>query len=250
MPKKFKGENSKVTAAKEKKAAVQADKDSKQRAVKEQKEAAEWAAGAKKTREDEERKKAERLARKAEAAALLAQEEAALGRGGKTASPTPSSGKKAKGVGVSELPFAVPAPRSAAKKAAEKTAAVDTFATEPVPEYSASGIDAALELMDIATTADAVQTKTVRKEDAIDRHPERRAKAAWLAYKERETPKIKAENPGLRLSQVEQMLWKQWQKSPENPFNQATVAYNATAEDERQAISERKEVALERMRTK
>ncbi|KNE63851.1 hypothetical protein AMAG_08915 [Allomyces macrogynus ATCC 38327] len=249
MPKKFKGENSKVTAAKEKKAAVQADKDSKQRAVKEQKEAAEWAAGAKKSREDEERKKAERLARKAEAAALLAQEEAALGRGGKNASPTPS-GKKAKGVGVSELPFAVPAPRSAAKKAAEKTAVVVTFTAEPVPEYSASGIDAALELLDIATTADAVQTKTVRKEDAIDRHPERRAKAAWLAYKERETPKIKAENPGLRLSQIEQMLWKQWQKSPENPFNQATVAYNATAEDERQAISERKEAALERMRTK
>ncbi|KAJ1931428.1 hypothetical protein FBU59_006713, partial [Linderina macrospora] len=47
MAKKFKGENTKVAAAKEKKAAVQAVKDSKKRADQEAKDSAAWAVGSK-----------------------------------------------------------------------------------------------------------------------------------------------------------------------------------------------------------
>ncbi len=55
---------------------------------------------------------------------------------------------------------------------------------------------------------------------SVDRHPEKRMKAAFLAFEERELPRLKAENPNLRLSQLKQMLRKDWMKSPENPMNQ------------------------------
>lgn len=37
-------------------------------------------------------------------------------------------------------------------------------------------------------------------------------------------PRLKAENPSLRQSQLKQMLRKEWQKSPENPLNQRIAA--------------------------
>jgi hypothetical protein len=82
----------------------------------------------------------------------------------------------------------------------------------------------------------------------IEKHPERRFKAAYAAYEERELPIVKAENPGLRLSQLKELIYKAFQKSPENPFNQANLlAYNATQDDAKDMkgkffIRERKEL--------
>lgn len=45
-------------------------------------------------------------------------------------------------------------------------------------------------------------------------------KAAWAAYQERELPLLKQDKPGLKLMQYKDMMWKAWQKSPENPLNQ------------------------------
>lgn len=53
-----------------------------------------------------------------------------------------------------------------------------------------------------------------------DRHPEKRLKAAYTAFEEINLPILKAENPSLRLSQLKQMLRKEWLKSPQNPLNQ------------------------------
>ena len=50
-------------------------------------------------------------------------------------------------------------------------------------------------------------------------HPEKRVKAAYTDFESRRLPQLKAENPNLRLSQLKQMLKKEWQKSPENPLN-------------------------------
>ena len=58
------------------------------------------------------------------------------------------------------------------------------------------------------------------KEAEIDRHPERRMKAAWAAYEQKHLQRIKQENPSLRLSQLKEMLRKEFNKSPENPMNQ------------------------------
>jgi hypothetical protein len=47
----------------------------------------------------------------------------------------------------------------------------------------------------------------------------------------------------MRLSQYRELLWREWQKSPENPFNQDTTAYNEgrrTAAPDKDATSSSK----------
>jgi len=58
------------------------------------------------------------------------------------------------------------------------------------------------------------------KEPEVDRHPEKRMKAAFTAYEEANMSRIKSENPTLRMSQLKQILRKEWMRSPENPLNQ------------------------------
>ncbi|KAI8873764.1 DUF1014-domain-containing protein [Ramicandelaber brevisporus] len=74
-------------------------------------------------------------------------------------------------------------------------------------------------------------TTSAQAKDLVDRHPERRMKAAFAEYEARRLPELRAEHKSLRLSQVKDILWKEWQKSPENPMNQQQVAYNATQEE-------------------
>ncbi|KFO89382.1 Coiled-coil domain-containing protein 124, partial [Buceros rhinoceros silvestris] len=40
-------------------------------------------------------------------------------------------------------------------------------------------------------------------------------------------PRLKQENPNMRLSQLKQLLKKEWMKSPENPMNQRHKPYNS-----------------------
>lgn len=62
------------------------------------------------------------------------------------------------------------------------------------------------------------------KEGEVDKHPEKRLKAAFTAFEEVNMPRIKEENPTLRLSQLKQILRKEWMKSPENPLNQRLMS--------------------------
>lgn len=73
---------------------------------------------------------------------------------------------------------------------------------------------------DEARNIDEAITILSNNEAEIDRHPERRMKAAWAAYEEKHLARIKQENPSLRLSQLKEMLRKEFNKSPENPMNQ------------------------------
>lgn len=82
-------------------------------------------------------------------------------------------------------------------------------------------------------TEGAVEARNV--EDAIsvlsinekhESHPEKRMKAAFAQFEEERLPVLKAENPNMRLSQIKQLLRKEWMKSPDNPLNQNFVAYN------------------------
>lgn len=57
------------------------------------------------------------------------------------------------------------------------------------------------------------------KEQAVDKHPEKRMKAAYTAFEERRLKELKIEHSTLRLTQLKQMIFKEWQKSPENPLN-------------------------------
>jgi hypothetical protein len=93
-----------------------------------------------------------------------------------------------------------------------------SFKINVTEEYNASGVENALELL----TVDSVK---------LDRHPERRMKSAFAAFEERMLPMLKQENPTLRLSQLKELLQKEWKKSPENPLNQENISYNATQEE-------------------
>lgn len=57
-----------------------------------------------------------------------------------------------------------------------------------------------------------------------DKHPEKRMKAAFAEYEERQMAVVKAEHPTLKLSQLRELIWKSWQKAPENPMNAAAAA--------------------------
>lgn len=160
-------------------------------------------------REAAAEKAAEAERKKAEKAAILAEEE-----------------KNARAV-----------PKGANKKTAEKkskgTLNLDQLDSpsdsKHAPTLNASGIDNALDALDLTSNDNATK---------IDRHPERRFKAAYKAFEERRLPEVKLEHPGLRENQRKDIIRKEFEKSEENPFNQANViSYDA----DKEAIKERKE---------
>lgn len=99
---------------------------------------------------------------------------------------------------------------------------------EKVPTISAEGLDNAIAALSLLKK-DAVNN------NELDRHPEKRYKHALAEYSRRRLPELKKENPGMRRHQLEEMVFKEFKKSKENPFNQETnLAYNATDEDVKQ----------------
>lgn len=64
----------------------------------------------------------------------------------------------------------------------------------------------------------------------MDRHPERRFKAAYAAFEERRLEEMKDEK-GLRRQQKIDQIRKEFEKHPDNPFNQVTGSYNMTKEE-------------------
>ncbi|KAJ3131520.1 hypothetical protein HK100_006292 [Physocladia obscura] len=224
-----------VVAANERKAAQEDAKNAAAQAKKEADEAAEWNKGAKANKkEDEERKKVEVAAKKAERDAILAAEETAF------AKKKPTNATKSKAPATTSL-------ASMAQKMALGLSGGDSSdnAGTPIESYAASGIDAALDLLELTTK------KSPNASQAVEKHPERRMKSAWAQFEEREMPILKAENPTLRLSQLKQLLQKKWKKSPDNPMNGELVgAYDMTADEARETAAAKKEEALDKMRVK
>ena len=199
------GENTKKVAGNVKKAEAASKKQAQADAQKEIAERSDWSKGAK-----DEAKKAADIAKKAEAAAkkaerdrLLAEEEAS---------------QRAK-------------PKAANKKTAEKkskgTLDLAQLDDEPTSKQAAtlnaSGIDNALDALSLA--ADPNQVK-------LERHPERRFKAAYAQFEERRLPEIEKEHPGLRKNQRVEICRKEFERSSDNPFNQTgNVRYDATKDD-------------------
>lgn len=198
-------ENTKKVAGNVKKADAaarkQADVDAREAASESQK----WAKGAKDSskQDDAAAKKAEAAAKKAEKDRLLAEEEASQRSTPKGANKKTAE-KKSKGtLDLSQLDAG-----STSRKAAT---------------LNATGIENALDALDL--TADSNEVK-------LDRHPERRFKAAYAKFEERRLPEIEQENPGLRKNQRIEICRKDFEKSPENPFNQAgAVRYDSSKLD-------------------
>ncbi|KAK3917213.1 Coiled-coil domain-containing protein 124 [Frankliniella fusca] len=208
MPKKFAGENSKAVAARARKDEKKKDEETrKQKAI----EDALWKDDDKlinrknQRKEEQEKKKAEALQKKAEAKALLEQEMSSI---------KVSTGKQP----ISKIT------RQQIQLETEKRAQaaqpikpeLDTHISQPLVEnvnrLEVDGEEA-------RTIEEAISVLSVKDSD-IDKHPEKRMKAAFSAFEEANMPRIKNENPTLRLSQLKQILRKEWMKSPENPANQ------------------------------
>ncbi|KAH7104512.1 DUF1014-domain-containing protein [Auriculariales sp. MPI-PUGE-AT-0066] len=250
-----KGGNAKKEAGRAKKAENEGKKQAAVVADKERKEAATWDEGSKKSNAKvasaEEKRKAD-LARKQETARLLEAEESAAPS---KKAPAPKAGqKKATAASKPAGPGALAAGGLASITAGASGSGSgggsdqpETRADAPVESFSATGIDDALELLDVVT-AKADKASVGQQAAGIERHPERRFKAAFEAYQERELPIAKKDHPGLRLQQYKDLLFKQFQKSPENPFNQVTVAYDASKEDKVSALENRNKQLEERLR--
>ncbi|KAH9057566.1 hypothetical protein EDB87DRAFT_1675638 [Lactarius vividus] len=260
-----KGGNAKKESGRAKKAENEANKRAAAEEAKERAEASKWDDGArstKKSKEDKEEKRKAELARKAENARLLEEEEAALRA--KKAAPKPPAKKghtKPAGPGAITAGDGVPDPTLTAESPSKSG---DVLPKE-VESFAATGIDNALDLLEVVTAK--VDKASIGNQAAgIEKHPEvcnfaflvqtnrssltRLYSAAFNSYVERELPNIREEQPGLRLQQYKDLLFKQFQKSPENPFNQATVDFNATNEEKVEVLRRRQEEIRERLREK
>lgn len=202
MPKP-KTENTKKVAGNAKKAEAAAQKQAVADAASERAEDEKWSKGAKGTSKKQaaDDKKAEAAAAKAERDRLLAEEEA---------------NQPAK-------------PKNAGKKVAEKKTR-GTLDLSQLDETSskektlnATGIDNALDALEISGDSKGMK---------MDRHPERRFAAAYKVYEEKRLPEIKQEHPGLRRNQQIEVIRKEFEKHPDNPFNAETnVRFDATKEE-------------------
>ncbi|THY79138.1 DUF1014-domain-containing protein [Aureobasidium pullulans] len=209
-----KGENSKKAAGNAKKAEVAAQKQAVENQKKAKVEEQEWSKGAKDSSKAAAAadKKAEADRKKAEKAALLAEEDASLPS--KKTGNAKSAQKKSRGLDLSGLD----APSS-------------------LSSLSATGIDNAL---------DALSLTAAGNTDKVDRHPERRFKAAYTQYEERRLEEMKDEK-GLRRQQKIEQIRKEFEKHPDNPFNQANASYNSTRDDLQQIRDSEKEKIEKRL---
>jgi hypothetical protein len=150
-------------------------------------------------REAEAAKKAEAARKKAEKDAILAAEEKDARAAPKNAK---TAVKKTKGLDLSQL---------------------DDDTPKSAGALNASGIDNALDALSL--TADSAAK--------IDKHPERRFKAALAAFEERRLKEMEEDGSGqgLRQNQKREKIRKEFEKSEENPFNQVSARYDASKEE-------------------
>ncbi|XP_058246752.1 coiled-coil domain-containing protein 124 isoform X1 [Hemibagrus wyckioides] len=214
MPKKFQGENSKSAAARARKADAKAAADAKKQ---QELEDALWQESDKhvlkkgQRKDEREKKRLDALERKRENQRLLDEEDSKLK--GKQ-----SREKLAK---VTRAQIEQNLDREQALKETEKKVEKSHLET-PLEE----NINHIIPEEDSARTIEDAIAMLSTKED-LDRHPERRMKAAYTVFEEANMSRLKMENPNMRLSQLKQQLKKEWAKSPENPLNQRFVTYNS-----------------------
>jgi len=214
MPKKLNGQNSKAVAAKarkEEKATAEKER------VEREKEDALWRDDDKKRekklsrKEDSEKKRLVALERKKERKELEEEETVAIG----------SSRGRAEGKSLSTQKMTrkqIEETMKESKKMREseqKDSSVDQVRDieENVNRLQVDGEEA-------RTVETAINILSGTGTAAVEKHPEKRMKAAYEEFEKSRLPVLKVENPNLRLSQLKQLLRKEWMKSPQNPFNQ------------------------------
>ncbi|XP_004873388.1 coiled-coil domain-containing protein 124 [Heterocephalus glaber] len=219
MPKKFQGENTKSAAARARRAEAKAAADARKQ---KELEDAYWRDEDKhvmrkeQRKEEKEKRRLEQLERKKETQRLLEEEDLKLKSGKAARAPAPGKVTRAQIEG------------SLRREHPQREA--------PEPEKARSHLEVPLEenvnrrvqeegSVEARTIEEAIAVLSVAEE--ADRHPERRMRAAFTAFEEAQLPRLKQENPNMRLSQLKQLLKKEWLRSPENPMNQRALPFNA-----------------------
>ena len=238
MPKKFRGTNTKAEAAKERKQAIRQDTEDKRKLEEED---ALWKDDGKHVarkqerkveglfwpvlviissvlcfQDERERRRVEQLERKKATQQLLEEEDA------KTVGKSHAAAPKKTHAEIQEA--------TAQITGATASAVLPKGVVEaPVMEENPNQLLKQRQLEEGEVDARSVEEAitVLGGAAAVEKHPEKRVKAAYAAYEERELPRLKAENPNLRLSQLKQILRKDWMKSPENPLNQHFQSFNA-----------------------
>merc|ERR1719159_1905860 len=110
--------------------------------------------------------------------------------------------------------------QAAAKKQAEKKAQkAETSQPELKPNMNHINRDKALE-----AAAEGYELVDVSGVDAalagLSAGDDKGEKMTYKKYEARVMEELKEENPGLKQSQLKELAWKNWKKSPENPENQ------------------------------
>ena len=219
------GVSSKAQEGRERKAAQKEVRKLEAQKKKEEKEAQEWSVGVKeksKKQLEEERKKEDRARLKAEKKRIIATEEIELEKHKPTAHNV-----------LIKNPDTIGKALSSQK---EWICSDEEFLGQM---YSASNIDDALILLESTSSLNSKY---------IERHPERRTKAAYTSFAKREMDRLKTENPTLKRSQLLERIQILWRKAPENPFNQSHIHYNATKSEESLKATSEAEAQLERLR--
>jgi len=129
---------------------------------------------------------------------------------------------------MSSLKSAKPSKSGNSKGAPKKAKGLDLSQLDS-PEGTTGGKGSALNATGIDNALDALSLTSGHKE-TVDRHPERRFKAAYAGFEERRLEEMKADKTLRRQQKVDQIR-KEFEKSPENPFNQVSASYNSTRED-------------------
>ncbi|XP_008404989.1 coiled-coil domain-containing protein 124 [Poecilia reticulata] len=219
MPKKFQGENSKAATAKARKAEAKAVADARK---KKEEEDALWQETDKhvlkkeQRKDDKEKKRLELLERKKENQRLLDEENARIK--GKAQREAAAGGKVTRAQIQDIL-------QNEEQQELEMKPKEKSHLDTPLEE-NINRVIAEEGSVEARTIEEAISVLSTGPED-LDRHPERRMKAAFTAFEEANMSRLKMENPNMRLSQLKQQLKKEWAKSPENPLNQRFASYNS-----------------------
>lgn len=233
MGKKF-GTNSKAEEGRARKADASEQKKQKVCSEKEKVEEKKWSEGTRddSKRQEEEAKRLEKLIKKQEKKDLEAQEAQELAK-------YKASGNKFNlnnGKGAPQPLF-----KSKSTNWTLSLSSDGGQSSESIEKFSASNLDDALLLLESANVSSTSLGN-------VEKHPERRMKAAFFAFEAREMPMLRAENPSLKHSQLLERLHKMWKKSPENPFNQLHVNHNMTQEQQAEILKADQDQHLDRLR--
>jgi len=221
MPKKFKGPNSKAAEANERKITLKREEQARKE---QEKEDAKWEDDDKHQAAKEARKKAEEEKR---LRALQRKNEKKELEDKETAELTKAYGNKGQ-LKLTRAEIEREREREVAARRREQEKKNKEEVEEEPLEGNINQIirNQTLELVEQGEFNPLVDARSLDEAlgqlgiSETDRNKEKRLKAAFAAYESANLSILRQENPSLKLSQVKEMLWKQWQKSPDNPLNQ------------------------------